>query len=98
MRRASSWLLAFSCLCTGEAYLGAQEVPAVHRVIQEPCEQPQRIIVKLPPPKVEVRDKTCNQDSDTDSTRRCCLLGHCRKPGGLGGHAPLGQILYAPAS
>ncbi|MCI0380177.1 MAG: hypothetical protein L0215_21545 [Gemmataceae bacterium] len=96
MRRAG--LLGLVLVLCGAGQLTAQEItPTLHHVFSGPahCDEPQRIVIKLPPPKVEYRDKDC---SDThDGRRRFCLFGHCNKER-LHHRAPLGEALYAPVN
>ncbi len=94
MRRAV--MLGLVLVSCGTGQVTAQEVtPTLHRVVSgsASCDEPQRIVIKQPPPKVEYRDKAC---PDThDGRRRFCLFGHCQKPD----HSrALGEALYAPAT
>jgi hypothetical protein len=98
MRRAAfAWgLLALGSLVNAAA---AQEIlPAVHRGHGGEAE-PQRIVVKLPPPQVEVRDK-CDDGCDRCERPRLCLFGHRRHEHHHKEHgrAAVGEVLYAPAS
>lgn len=71
-----------------------------HFARHEPnCPEPQRIVVKLPPPRVEVKD----DGNQGDSSRKRCLLLHRHKsdtgrsdsPRNL---APVSDMLWTPAS
>ena len=79
----------------------AQDViPAAHSFSrhQPACDEPQRIVVKLPPPQVEVCDR-CSA-SDTSPARRWCLFGHRHKEKTESHRhaAPVADVFWAPAS
>src|SRR5215510_13332863 len=80
--------------------LCAQDVELTsHAFRQEAnCPEPQRIVVKLPPPRVEVKDDCCQDDS---SRRRCLLLQRHRSDGPRSEArygAPVEGVFWAPAS
>jgi hypothetical protein len=92
------WGLCLAAIRAGQAPLAAQDIqPAVHRVFQgqAACDEPQRIVVKLPPPQVEVRDR-CSS-SGGDAHKKCCLFQRrcAEAPRGV---APIAEVLWAPVS
>ncbi|MCI0643215.1 MAG: hypothetical protein L0Y70_29450 [Gemmataceae bacterium] len=100
MRRTSLiWGLVLSGSCAAANPGAAQEIiQAGHGIFSGRGHQdePQRFVVTLPPPRVEVHDKC----SSNDQPRRC-LFGHRDKQHGEGHHrqaAPLNDVLYAPAT
>jgi hypothetical protein len=86
-------VLALAAFAFGQAALG-QEISAVHVHADAPrCEPPQRIVVQMPPPHVEVRAAPCSDES----SRRCSIFGHKHREKRTHTGA-LGELLYAPVS
>lgn len=98
-RTALGWGLGVSVFWTAAAPLAAQEIIQTgHGIFGRGHHQdePQRIVVKLPPPRVEVHDKC-----DSCPEPRRCLFGHRDKHDKHERHhqrAPLSEVLYAPAT
>ena len=97
-RSALLWGLCLAGISAGLAPLVAQDIePAVHRVFQgQPaCDEPQRIVVKLPPPHVEVRDR-CSSSAG-DAQKKCCLFQRHRAEAPRG-FAPIAEVLWTPVN
>ncbi|GEM_PF-7057980 len=90
-------LVGIGCL---PALCAQDIVPASHGLRGEPvCPEPQRIVVKLPPPRVELKDN-CRE---CEPAKKCCLFLHRHKSDSSRSDsprnfAPAGEMLWAPAS
>jgi len=95
--------LAILGFCSVGICLSGAPATAQDEVIQAHClprhqtsgDEAQRIVVKLPPPRVEYQDK-CS--SGSDSSRRCCLFSHRHRAEEHPAAAALPSVLFAPVN
>ena len=100
MRRSLS-LLGMCLVGTCISRAPAQDVIPAHGLSrnQASCDEPQRIVIKLPPPRVEYQDKCSDKGSQgSDSSRRCSLFGHRHRAEETRSSAVLPNVMFAPVN
>lgn len=97
-RTAMAWGLLIAGFCAGTSALPAQDIVQAHGLLrnQASCEEPQRIVVTLPPPRVEVADR-CSRPAD-EPRKKCCLFTRHHKSEGTYRGGAVADVLWAPAA
>ncbi|MCI0681005.1 MAG: hypothetical protein L0Y71_02780 [Gemmataceae bacterium] len=95
-RMLLTWGICLTGSWAAVSPLAAQDIIQAHGLLRRhgSTEEPQRIVVTMPAPRVEVRDRC--KDAD-DEPRKCCLFGHKRRHEARTA-APLAAVMFAPAS